>query len=146
MSYSEDVGLAGEASAAGADVAKGLGLEAITIELDEVSPGLRSSGKVLLVKGETPVEDDADSAAASIVEVAKAKGLRALLVGDTRFGRVVGAKVAARLRMGSLGTGKKLRVEGERLVVTRDVYGGKFLADVAAKLPCVALVQPGSYS
>src|SRR5207253_458078 len=65
---------------------------------------------------------------------------------DTRFGRVVAAKVAARLGVGSLGGGKKLRVEGERLVLTRDVYGGKFLAEVAAKLPCVALVQPGSYS
>ena len=123
-----------------------LGVEAVAIELDEVSPGLRSSGKVLLVIGEKVLEDDADLAATSIVEVAKAKGLQALVVGDTRFGRVVAAKAAARLRVGSLGKGKRLRAEGGSLVVTRDVYGGKFLADVAARLPCVALVQPGSYS
>jgi electron transfer flavoprotein alpha subunit len=115
------------------------------VELDEVSPGLRCASKVLLVKGETELEDDADLAATSIVEAAKAKGVRALLVGDTRFGRVVAAKVAARLRVGSLGKSKRLRVEGGRLVVTRDAYGGKFLADVAANLPCVAVVQPGSY-
>ena len=116
------------------------------MELDEVSPGLRCSGKVLLVKGGTALEDDADLAATSIVEAAKEKGVRALLVGDTRFGRVVAAKVAAKLRVGSLGKGKRLRVEGDRLVATRDAYGGRFLADVGAKMPCVCLVQPGSYS
>jgi len=146
LSYSEDVGLAGEVSAAGVEVANALGLEAIAIELDVVSVGLRPSGRVVLVQGGKTLEDDTDLAAASIVEVAKAKGSQVLLVGDTRFGRVVAAKVAARLRMGSLGNGKKLRVVGESLVVTRDAYGGKFLADVASKLPCVALVQPGSYS
>jgi len=145
LSYSEDAGLAGEVASAGAEVAKMLGVEAMAVELDEVSPGLQSS-QVVLVKGETQLEADADSAANAIVGAAKAKGVLVLLVGETRFGTVVAAKVAARLRADSLGKGKKLRVEGDRLVATRDVYGGKFLASVAAKMPCVCLVQPGSYS
>ena len=146
LTYSENAELAGELAAAGAEVAKMLGSEAIAIELDQVSTGLRTASGVVLVKGDRELEADADTAAAAIVEVARAKGLRALLVGETRFGTVVAAKVAARLRVGSLGKGKTLRVEGEKLVLTRDAYGGKFLATVGAKMPCVALVQPGAYA
>ncbi len=145
LTYSESADLAGEVAAAGAELAKLLGTDTVAVELDEVSSRLRSSGKALLVKGDRALEADADSAAAAIVEVAKAKGFGALLVGETRFGTIVAAKVAARLKVGSLGKGKKVRAEGERLVIERDAYGGKFVAKVAAKMPCVAIVQAGAY-
>ncbi len=41
LSYSESPDLAGEVAAAGAEVAKLLGTEAVALELDEVSAGLR---------------------------------------------------------------------------------------------------------
>ncbi len=145
LSYSENALLAGEVAAAGLEVATSLGADAVAVEMDEVSAGLRSAGKVVLLKGERALEGDADSAAAAIVEVAKARDVRAVLVGETRFGTVVAAKVAARLRIGSLGKGKRLRVEGGRLVLERDAYGGRYLAQVAAKMPCVAMVQAGAY-
>ena len=146
LSYSERADLAGEVAGAGVEVAKMLGGDAVAVELDEVSAGLSFAGRVVLVKGERSLEADADSAAAAIVEVAKLQGSRAILVGATRFGGVVAAKVAARLRMGSLGGAERLAVEGDRLVATREVYAGKFLARVAARLPCIALVQPGAYT
>ena len=146
LSYSEDAEVASEVAAAAAEVAKMLGTDAGAVELDEVSAGLRSEGKVILLKGDRPLEDDPDSAAAAIVELAKAGSFRALLVGETRFGMVVASKVAARLRIGSLGMGKRLRVDGDRLVLERDVYGGKFIAHVAAKMPCVSMVQAGAYA
>jgi electron transfer flavoprotein alpha subunit len=146
LSYSESADLAGEVAAAGTDLAKQLGTDAAALELDEVSVGLRGSGNVVLVKGDRELEVDADSAAAAIVGVARTEGFRALLVGETRFGTVVAAKVAARLGVGSLGKGKRLRVEGGRLVLERDAYGGKFVARVAAKMPCVAVVQAGAYA
>jgi len=146
LSYSEDAGLAGEVAAAAAEVARMVGTDAGAVELDEVSAGLRSKGRVILLKGDRALEADPDSAAAAIVELAKAVGFKALLIGETRFGTVVAGKVAARLKLGSLGMGKRLRVEGDRLVLERDVYGGKFHAHVAAKMPCVAMVQAGAYS
>ncbi len=146
ISYSDSPDLAGEVAAAGIGVAKELGAEAVTLVLDELSARLRTGGKIVVVKGERRLEDDADAAAVAIVEVAKAKSAQVVLVGETRFGTVVAGKVAARLRMGSLGMGKKLRVDGGRLVLERDVYGGKFVATVAAKMPCVAMVQAGSYA
>jgi electron transfer flavoprotein alpha subunit len=145
LSYSESAELAGEVAAAGAEVATMLGTDAAALELDEVSPGLRTSSRVILLKGDRALEAIADSAAAGILEFAKAKGFGAILIGETRFGTMVAAKVAARLRVGSLGNGKKLRVEGGRFVLDRDAYGGKFVATVASKLPCVAVVQAGAY-
>lgn len=145
LSYSELPDLAGEVAAAGQELAKALGGDSLAIELDEVSPGLRTAGRVILVKGERSVESDPDAAAAAIVEVARAKGFVALLVAETRFGAVVAAKVAARLGVGSLGKGKALRAEGGMLALQRDVYAGKFAAKVAAKMPCVAMVQAGAY-
>ncbi|MDA4115483.1 MAG: electron transfer flavoprotein subunit alpha/FixB family protein [Thaumarchaeota archaeon] len=145
LSYSESPDLAGEVAAAGQEVAKMLGAEAVSLELDEVSPGLLTANKVVLVKGELPLEAIADSAAAGILELVKARGFGALLIAETRFGTIVAAKVAARLRVGSLGKGKKLRVDEGRLVIERDVYGGRFTATVASRLPCVAVVQAGAY-
>ena len=145
LSYSESPDLAGEVAAAGAEVAKLLGTEAVALELDEVSAGLRTANKVVLVKGERPLEAIADSAAAGILEFVKARGFGALLIAETRFGTMVAAKVAARLRVGSLGKGKRLRVDGGRLVLERDVYGGRFTATVASRMPCVAVVQAGAY-
>jgi len=145
ISYSEDAELAGEVAAAALDVATQLSADAVAVELDQMSTGLRSAGKVLLLKGEWALEDDADSAAAAIVEVAKARDVRAILVAESKFGTVVAAKVAARLKLGSLGKGKRLRVDGGRLVLERDAYGGKYLAQVAARMPCVAMVQAGAY-
>jgi len=145
ITYSEDAELAGEVATAGLEVASLLEADAVAVELDEVSKGLRSSGKVLLLKGERALEDDADSAATAIVEVARARDVRAVLVAETKFGTVVAAKVAARLKVASLGKGKRLRVDGGRLVLERDTYGGRYLAQVAARLPCVAVVQAGAY-
>jgi electron transfer flavoprotein alpha subunit len=145
LSYSESAELAGEVAAAGAEVAKMLGTDAVVLELDEVSAGLHTSSRVVLITGDRALEAIADSAAAGILEFAKAKGFGALLIGETRFGTMVAAKVAARLRVGSLGKGKKLRVDGGRLVLERDAYGGRFVATVASKMPCVAVVQAGAY-
>ncbi|HEV2390539.1 MAG TPA: hypothetical protein VGS04_07445, partial [Nitrososphaerales archaeon] len=146
LSYSESAELAGEVAAAGAEVAKMLGTDAIALELDEVSAGLRTGNKVVMVRGERPLEAIADSAAAGILEYVKARDVGALLIADTRFGTMVAAKVAARLRVGSLGKGKKLRIDAGRLVLERDTYGGRFTAAVASRLPCVAVVQAGSYN
>jgi len=145
LSYSESAELAGEVAAAGAEVATMLGTDAVALELDEMSAGLRTSGSVVVLKGDRALEAIADSAASGILEFAKTKGFGALLIGETRFGTMVAAKVAARLKVGSLGKGKKLRVDGGRLVLERDAYGGKFVATVASKLPCVAVVQAGAY-
>ena len=145
LTYSESPDLAGEVAAAGAELAGKLGVEAVALELDDVSPGLRTANQVVVLKGERKFEDIADSASAAILEYSKGNPFAALLVAETRFGTMVAAKVAARLKVGSLGKGRRLRPEQGRLVLERDVYGGRFSATVASRMPCVALVQAGAY-
>lgn len=145
LSWSENPVLASEVASAGAEVARHLGVDSYAVELDDVSSGLRSTGKVVLAKGDRTLETDADAAAEALVHVARSKAASALIVGDTRFGTVVAGIAACRLKAGSLGKGKRLWTQGEKLVIERDAYGGKFLATVAARMPCVAVVQEGAY-
>jgi electron transfer flavoprotein alpha subunit len=124
LCYSDSLSLADEVASAASDLARALGVEAVSLRVEK---------------------RDADSVAGAISSVARAEGFQALLVGETRFGTVVAGKVSARLGIGSLGKGRQFRVDGGRLVSSRDVYGGKFVAKVAMKIPCVAVVQQGAY-
>jgi len=145
LTYSEDPALAAEVSAAGLETARALGGEAAAIEPDDAPAGRRASSKTIVAKGGRKARGDEEAIASAISEIAKARNSKVILIGSTKSGRAVGARVAARLGIPSLGTAKRLQVEGGRLVATREVYGGKFLARVAARLPCVAAVQPGTY-
>lgn len=145
LTYSDSADLAAEAAAAGAELAAGLGTTSVAIRLGEAAADSEIPGDALALRGERPIEGDADAAADAIAGAARAKAFSALVVGDTRFGTLVAAKVAAKLRVGALGKGENLRVEGEEIVLDRDVYGGKFLAKVASRVPCTAVVQAGSY-
>jgi len=145
LTYSEDAGLAREVAAAGSEVAAALGGEAAAVEPDEPPAGGPAAGKTVVAKGGRKIRGDEDAMVSALAEIAKARHAKAVLVASTRSGRAVGARVAARLRVGSLGTAKRLGVDAGRLVATREVYGGKFVARVAARLPCVAMVQPGAY-
>jgi electron transfer flavoprotein alpha subunit len=147
LTYSDDTDFAAEVAAAGAGIAKMLGGGApISLEIDEVRHGAQSAGTVVLAKQSgRKLAGSADSISEAIVEVVKRKDTKIVVVGATRLGRVVAAKVAVALRAGSLGGAKRVEVEAEKLVAAREVYAGKFIARVASKLPCVALIQRGSY-
>jgi electron transfer flavoprotein alpha subunit len=147
LSYSDDSDLAAEVTGAGAEVSKMLGGgNSQSLELDEVRPGATVAGSVVLAKQSgRKLAESADSISGAIVEVAKAKNSKVVLIGATKLGRIVAAKVAVAMKIGSLGGAKRLEVQGDSLVAHREVYAGKFIARVSSKLPCVALVQRGSY-
>lgn len=111
-----------------------MGMGSLLLEVDRV--GGKGPGSHAL---------DPESVARAIAEEAESTEVGAVLLGETRFGTVVAAKLAAKLEVGSLGRGRGLKAEGGWLSITRDVYGGLFAAQVSARLPCVALVQPGGY-
>jgi electron transfer flavoprotein alpha subunit len=145
LSYSDDPSLAGEVAAAGLELANSLGTEALAVELDEVSPGLRVSQDVLLVRSDARLEADTGAAASAMGATALANGFHAVLVAESRFGGAVAGRLAARLRVASLGRCKGIRVEGGRIRAWRDVYGGRFCCEVSSSTPCVVMVQQGAY-
>lgn len=72
-------------------------------------------------------------------------GAEVLLLGATRFGRLVAASVAVNQRWGVLSDVRELTSQGGKLSGTRGAYAGKFSVRVESALPCVALVPQGSY-
>ena len=114
----------------------------IVTQRSRVSDG---AGKVLLVDGGADVGGDPDLIAEALARAAKKKRPSAILVGATRTGRIVAARLAAKLKMGCLSDVFRLRVQGSSIVGDRDVFAGKAVAEVKADLPCVATVKVGTY-
>src|SRR5439155_1361569 len=103
------------------------------------------AGKVLLVDGGEEVEGDPDLIAEALARAATKKRPSAILVGATRTGRIVAARLAAKLRLGCLSDVYRLKVQGPSILGERDVFAGKVVAQVKADLPCVASVKVGTY-
>jgi electron transfer flavoprotein alpha subunit len=68
-----------------------------------------------------------------------------VVVGGTRKGREVAARLAVKLNAGCMSDvfGLALSKAGDELRGSRNIYAGKFLASVACRLPCVASIKTG---
>ena len=144
LSYSEDAGLGLELSGCAAALAGPAGMSSSTVALDSL-PETLPSGRLVLVRADAPLSGDCDRIAAALAAAAKLRGSVVLLIGATRKGRQVAARLAVMGRMGVLGDVKDLRLEGGRLTGVRGAYAGRFNATVGSALPCVCLVPRGAY-
>ena len=152
LAFSENPELARELSAAAALLADSLGGGgSLLVELDAPS-GLESVSPVLLVRSQSPLRGRFEPVADALVEVAEREGSSLTLIGATRLGRQVAARVAVKTRRGVLSDVRDLRVEtaeGETRVRTltgaKTAFGGKFNARVASPTPCIATVPLGAY-
>ena len=145
LAYSEKENLAGEIFIAAQELATQLGGEAALVQLDEAKPSVKVSGKIILLKANTPLSNNPELATTAITELAKKSDVKVILFGTTRFGRQLAAQTAVRMRLPALSDAKELKIEHGKLSGTRTVYGGKFSARICAPLPCIATVQSGSY-
>lgn len=77
----------------------------------------------------------------------RAQGPTSIVVGSTRTGLEVAARLAQRLRVACVADALSLEVDGTGgIVATRRTFGGKFVARVAIRsLPAIATVPPGRY-
>ena len=113
--------------------------------MTERSRASQGAGKVLLVDGGAEVVEDPDLTVEALARAAAKKRPSAILVGATRTGRIVAARLAAKLRLGCLSDVYRLKVQGSSILGERDVFAGKVVAQVKADLPCVASVKVGTY-
>jgi electron transfer flavoprotein alpha subunit len=107
--------------------------------------GVKSAGKKLLLKVRPGNPNSSDLAAEAIFRATKALNPSVILVGATRQGREVAAKVAAKLGAGCISEAFGLSFSGNTLTANRSVYAGKIVARMAASFPCVATVKLGAY-
>lgn len=104
-----------------------------------------AGGSPLSVKVIGHASGDPQLTAVSIADAVRRTGASVVLVGATKFGRMVAGSLAVQLRIGVLSGVRSLKVDGQRLTGTRAAYAGKFNATVESPVPCIALVPPGAY-
>jgi electron transfer flavoprotein alpha subunit len=142
--YSESDSAANEALTAANEIANALSSAAVMVEISNERARTASLGKKLVIKASAPIQSP-DAIAEAICRVAKEAAPAVVLVGSTKNGREVAARLAVKLSRGCLSDVSKLSTDGKTLVGERNEYAGKVQTRVAADLPCVATVKAGSY-
>ena len=142
--YSDMVPVANEVAAAASEIAKATGSEAATVEIGERRAGVNGE-TCLLLTGPTGGYASPEVAAEAIGRAAQQQKPKAIIVGATRNGREVAARIAAKLRVGCLSDATKLSIEKEMLVAERTAFAGKVVARVGVPFPAVATVKVGAY-
>jgi electron transfer flavoprotein alpha subunit len=143
--YSENEAVANEVASAAAEVAKAMSAEAVVVDIGEPRGTLQAKSK-LVVRGPKGQGITAEMNAEALFRAATMSKPIAVLVGATRDGREIAARLAAKMKVGCISEASKLTVEGEKLVAERNAFAGKVIATVACGLPAVATVKVGAYS
>jgi len=144
--FSESDSVANETLAAANEVANAISAKAVMVEVNGESPGKASFGKKLVVRGGAATPESPEAAAEAIFRAAKQAAPLVILVGGTKNGKEVSARLSAKLARGCLSDVSKLSCDGKTLMGERGEYAGKVQTKVAADLPCIAAVKAGSYS
>jgi len=144
--YSESAPVSNELATAASELARVPGWRAVVLELDSPRDGVFSPSGKLVLRAESRIAGSADTAAHAIVEAATKLEPVAILVGSTRLGRELAARLAVRLGRGCLSEAFDLSTDGAYLSGKRYVYAGRVVASVSAPVPCIATVKLGSYS
>jgi electron transfer flavoprotein alpha subunit len=119
-------------------VVLGSGIEGIAGEL-----GKYGADKILV--GDDPAVADytTDGYANVLFDVVKDNDPRILLLGASSQGKDLSARLAARLGVGLAMDCIALTLDGEKLIATRSMYGGKVLAKVALEgIPQMSAIRP----
>ncbi len=116
----------------------GSGVEGIAGELAQYG-----ADKILV--GDDPALADytTDAYTNMLFEVVKDNDPRILLFGASSRGKDLSARLAARLGVGLAMDCIALKLDGEKLIATRPMYGGKVLAEVALEgVPQMSAIRP----
>jgi electron transfer flavoprotein alpha subunit len=142
--YSDSEAVANETLSAASEVARQLSGTAVIVDVANERTGTASLGKKLVIKG--PQQGLSTEVVANSLHLAmKSADPVVLLVGSTKNGREIAARLAVKLSRACLSDVAKLSSDGKSLSGERGEYAGKVQTRVAADLPCMATVKVGSY-
>jgi len=142
--YSESDRLAGELSNAGHSLATASGGEMLLLEIGVARPGVLARRKLVL-RASSSMINSPEMTAEAIFRAAKRLGPSVILVGASRQGREVAARLAAKLGRGCLSEVFNLSISNQMLTGERNAYAGRVLATTGASMPCIATVMAGAY-
>jgi len=144
LTFSDNPQLADELTTAARSMSGGAGDSVYAAELDAIRGG-GAHGSVVLLKSDGPISGDYELIASAVSEAVRKKGVKLLLLGSTKLGRMVAARVAVLNRMCVLSDVRDLKTDGKSLTGVRGTYAGRFNATVESPFPCIALVPEGAY-
>ena len=143
--YSESEAVSNEVASAAAEVARGCSCQPVVVDIGAGRSGVKASGAKLLLSGPAGPEVSPEVAAEAVARAAKQKQPLAILIGATRDGREVAARLAAKLHVGCLSEVSRVASDGRVLSGERNAFAGKVVAKVECALPAVATVKVGYY-
>jgi len=116
----------------------GSGIEGIAAEL-----GRYGADKILVCDDPALTDYTTEAYTDALFHIVKENDPRILLLGASTRGKDLAARLAARLDAGLAMECIALRVEGENLIATRPIFGGKVLAEIAIYgMPQIAAIRP----
>jgi len=142
--FSETPELANEVAAAASGLASGAGGGYTVVSLDGDGSALAGDDKLVL-KASAPLAPSPDLAAEALARAARESNPDVVLIGSSRNGKEIAARLAVKLGQPCVSDLFGLSVAGGALRGKRNVFAGKLLAETAEPLPCVATVKVGSY-
>lgn len=113
--------------------------------VDGIAGDLGKYGADKILVGDDPALADytTDAYTNVLFDIVKGNGPRILLLGASSQGKDLSARLAARLRVGLAMDCIALKLDGENLIATRPVYGGKVLAEVTLEgIPQMIAIRP----
>jgi len=144
-SYSETATVAGEVASAADSLASPSSGEAVTVEIGRSADAVPHLGKRLHLMGPDAIGGSPEVVSHTLLRAAKTENPSVVLIGGTRNGREVAARLAAGLGWGCISDASGLSIEGDMVVGERAAFAGKILARVGAQIPCVVTVKVGAY-
>lgn len=113
---------------------------------DAGEPARYGADEVLVCPNSSPDSDDADRYAATVCGLVQRSAPWALLFGGSGLEKLVAARTAARLDLAVATECVALSIKGERLAVTRPMYGGKVLSEVVLEgKPQIVCLRPNIF-
>ena len=143
--FSEHPALARQLLTPALELKAALGQPLVALTLDEgAAADLAALGadRVLVVKA-SPCAPEA--LAPALAAFLAKEGASVVLVGATLRGKHLAAHLAACIQAGLSTDARTLRLEGDRLVTTRVLYGGLAIGEEAVALPAVATVPARAF-
>ena len=153
LAWSEKPELLVELLGGGATLAEGLGVPLKAVVLapgpegeEQAKEMAKWADEVLLVQHSAFSTPDSGVFAGALHELAKAEGADVVLVGSTRFGREVAARLSAKLNAPCATGCTFVALEEGKLVIERPVYAGRGVAKQVLPVgPCVLAVAPRTF-
>jgi electron transfer flavoprotein alpha subunit len=142
---SESPDVANEVAAAAAALASSAGARVTVVGFDGTASMLTGDDKLIL-KGALPIAGSPELAAEALAFASKDAKPDVILVGSTRNGKEIAARVTVKLGTSCMTDLFGISVAEGALRAKRNAFAGRLIADVSIPLPCVATVKAGTYA